>query len=790
MSLILALLGCAVEVEPLPSPAAFIETPEAEGVEVIPAGGSAPVRAFVRTVNEHGAALDAPDVELDVGDLSRQVTIDALGYGELYWAAEGSTRVSGGDGVVTLDITGSRWPGFGLMRAYEAPVQGAQIAVSLTAGVAVVSGNEVWWLGTDGRPHRVLEADSDIQGVRGRDVDVDGIRDVVVWTRNTVYLLRGRLSGGVAWGGALQAVGYSVGGVDIADLNNDNLPDLAIGWSQPESHLLDIWHGDGLGSFEPREPRNLDGEPSDVVIGDNSGEGKAQITVLYVDGSWSRFIDGRDGLYMPVGPQKPDKVSLPGSLVGFPGADVNGDDADELLAASPWAPAEMREIYLFELNRGVQVLPVEEAAAYIAVGDGNADGVADLWYLSDDRVLSSLSYERTGPQTGGYAPRDVIGLPEHGPITMSAFGRRDTVGDLFLAGNRLWWFIEGFTSAEDDAVDVYWRPGGPEVASVGQGIRSPLALVEIEEQPGTNQIVVFREVEGPDDDEVEIELALLAQRPGEVPVRAGGVTLWSGGPQAADLVACERDVYVVGQGRLLHVSLDDPTNPVIRREVSIDEDRARVDCGEGPVGASVVALDGDQIVLYSATLDELERSSSGDAGDVTLVDLGSGPEVRTCSGAGCHVVGWSRADGTVVVARSTSDTLELVDRTGRAEVVVGGGRLQIADVDRDGRDDLLSVRAGAPEAPTGALVVLHRASSDGLVPAEVFHSSLAARGDWVVVSDADGDRESDLWFADQNGVLHHTYAPVPVVEAVVTDDTGDTSSVDTSAHTGLLDTAP
>jgi hypothetical protein len=60
----------------------------------------------------------------------------------------------------------------------------------------------------------------------------------------------------------------------------------------------------------------------------------------------------------------------------------------------------------------------------------------------------------------------------------------------------------------------------------------------------------------------------------------------------------------------------------------------------------------------------------------------------------------------------------------------------------------------------------------------------------VVVSDADGDRESDLWFADQNGVLHHTYAPVPVVEAVVTDDTGDTSSVDTSAHTGLLDTAP
>ncbi len=786
MTLIVALLGCTAEPEIVPSPAFFVETPQAESVEVVPAGGGAPVSAFVRTVNRYGAAVDAPDVDLEVDGAARRVTIDALGYGELYWAPEGRAFVTGAAEVVTLDVVASRWPGFGLMRAYPAPFEGAEISVALTESVAVARGEEVWWIGTTGRPHRVLESESEILGLRGRDIDVDGILDLVAWSRDTVFLLRGRLGGGVAWGAAMQAAGYTVGGVDVQDLNVDNLPDLAIAWSQPESHVLDVWHGDGLWGFDAREPRNLRSEPSDVCIGDNSGEGKAQITVTHVDGTWSRFIDGRDGLYMPVGPQKPDKVAMPASPVMLPGADMNGDEADELFAASPYVVAEGREIFLFEMNSGVQVLPLEENAAYITVADGNADGLADLWFLPDDRKLTSLTFEKTGPRTGAYRPLDIIPLSEHAPITMSTFGRRDAVGDLFLAGNELWWFIEGATSAEDDVVDVFWLPGGPPQATVGAGFRPPLARVDLDDDSSTNQFLIFWE------NEDIVELAVFAQRVGESPVRAGGVLLWAEGALASDMAVCGKEAFITGQGRLIRVSIDDPTRPEIRGDIPIDESRARVDCGEGPLGAAVVALDGDQIVLYDANLVELDRSSAGSAGDVALVDLGSGPEVRTCDGEGCNVVGWPRADGTVVVARSTRDSLELVDRTGRVETVVGGGRLLVTDVDRDGRLDLLAVVSGGSEAPTGALVVLHRASSEGLVPPDIYHSSIEARADWVAVGDGDGDRQPDLWLIDPGTLLHHSLAPEEPAEIDRVVDTGqghtgDTGVADTA---GPLDTSP
>ncbi|MFT4623504.1 MAG: hypothetical protein ACI8PZ_002160 [Myxococcota bacterium] len=786
MTLLLALVGCALEAVPVPSPAAFMDRLEAESIEVVPAGGSAPVTAFVRTANRFGAAVDAPDVDLRIDDRDRRITIDALGYGELYWAASGQAFVTGGDTIVQLDVAASRWPGFGLMRAFEAPIENAEYAVALTGGAAVAQGSEVWWVGTEGRAHRVLDADSDLQGVRARHVDVDGILDVVAWTRTTVYLLRGRLGGGVAWGAGLQAVGYSVGGIDVEDLNGDNLPDLAVAWTQPESHLLDVWHGDGLWEFDAREPKNLGTEPSDVSIGDNSGEGKAQITVLHADGTWSRFIDGRDGLYMPVGPQKPDKVRMPSSPITFPGADVNGDEADELIVVSPYQVAESRDILLFELNRGVQLLPSEEPAAHVAVFDGDADGLADVWYLRDDRTLGSLTYDKTTERTGAYTPLEIGELAEHGPIAMSTFGQRDAVGDLFLAGNRLWWFFDGFTSAEDDEVEVFWRPGGPELSAVGEGVRPPLAWMEYDDDLDANQLVLFRQFDD------LIELAVFAQRIGEPPVRAGGVTLWAGGAVATDMAVCGTDAYVTGQGRLIRVDLSDPTAPVLRDEVPIDARTSRVDCGEGPVGAVVVALDGEQIVLYDRELGEVERSSAGSAGDVAIVDLGSGPEIRSCDGEGCNVVGWSRADGQVVVARSTPDSLELVDRTGRSEQVVGGGRLMVADVDRDGADDLIAVATGAPSAPTGSVVVVHRTNTEASVPADVYHSSVEARGGWVAVGDADGDREPDLWFADPSERLLHTLAPAGGADVELGTDTGaahtgDTAAADTGAP---VDTSP
>ncbi len=64
--------------------------------------------------------------------------------------------------------------------------------------------------------------------------------------------------------------------------------------SEAAPGLLDVWKGDGLFGFTAAEPRDIETAPTDIAVGDNTGEGMNQITMTHDDGTWSRYIAGNE----------------------------------------------------------------------------------------------------------------------------------------------------------------------------------------------------------------------------------------------------------------------------------------------------------------------------------------------------------------------------------------------------------------------------------------------------------------------------------------------------------------
>jgi hypothetical protein len=771
--LVLTVTACKVKEIPIEPPIGeWVKDADSVVSFVVEDGvGPAPASTMVRAVNQYGAAIQSDPESFDVGGASQSASFDGLGYGTLTLTEPGVAEINGGEEKATLYAMASQWPGFGLLPVSEAMVSGAGIAEPVSTGTLVAAGSEVWWVGPNQDGHRVLRAGGAILGLQSGHIDVDGVMDAVAWTDSIVFLLRGRVGGGMAWAGGVTTKDFAVGGAAIGELNGDNLPDLAIAWAAVDGvSMLDVWNGDGLLSFTPAEPRSLPRVPISISIGDQTGEGRNQITVLNDDASWARFIGGTELKYMPIGPSTPEEIAIVTNSTVDSRGDLNNDGAEEMYFLGPLNPSSTRSIFIVDLlGPKIEFLPLnDKVAAYVTKNDADGNGIVDLFMLQETQSLDSLSFDETS--TNAYDPRRLVDLPDHGPITLHDVVDVNNIPDLFLAGDPFWWWWQGYNDPAD--VDVFWRLHEPSFEEVATSSEGPFSLVELDGDPGTTEFVVFQLENG--DTYLKIfQLPLGA----ESAIEIGAVEVSDLGVEALDIAVCDHVAWVAMAGELVRVNMFTPTAPSV--SATLPSLGTRVDCGTAPSGAVAAFLSDGIVQLLDANLVELSTVSAVGALDVAIGDLGNGPEIRTCTDAGCSIVAWNAGPGLEGFAIGTPERVSLVGNVGNS-TVVGHGQVSTADVDGNGFDDLVT-------AGVDGLVSVHRSNGTTVVKAELFHTIQSLS--WPVgVSDTDGDGFGDLWGLDGDGELHHSVAPRiagPEGSGTDTSDTGvGSSTTDTSGGTG------
>ncbi|MCA9488836.1 MAG: VCBS repeat-containing protein [Myxococcales bacterium] len=756
--------------ELLPSPAEVLDGGGPTGTEALSGVGVAPYRALVRATNRFGVSVETDDLSVMVDQTSVPTKFDGFGFGGVVLDQPGSYAITpvGGTGA-TVHVLQTDWPGYPFAPAWVAPIDDADQLLAVTGGYVGRKGGELWYAGGDTGPHRVLGTDDEILGVSAVQIDVDGVTDLVAWTAQDVFLLRGRAGGGFSWGTAFHAAGLTVAGADVADLSGDNLPDLAIAWTAGDGYgVLDIWEGDGLMAFTAAEPRSLSSRPTSLRIADATGDEIPQITVLLEDGSWERFVRGAELQYIPIGPFFPVSILMPRDAGMIPFGDLNRDGGDEIAIVTARTPGVGRTAWMIDLaidiyacNNGDPQAVCTTAfteigmptAAWLTNGDADGDLLDDLWVLNEDGALELYKHDSAlGESLLGHS---VIGdIPSPGPIASNDVDH-DGVDDLTVAGSTVWRQWIAGPPADPDAV---WAPALPDRVFVREGVHPWYARGELDGDAGTMELATTATEDG-----VTV-LKVLQYTPGMG--RAPSIAqrdLGVGGAIPTDLALCGNQAFVAAGGQVLRVDLSDPTHPVI--EATAGGGATRLACGAGPSGSVVAVLGNGQVVLRNRDLVEVGSTPAAGATDVELLDLGGATrEVRTCATEGCGIAALPLESGQIAVVVGDDDGLRLEAAAGQSPELDGGGRPLVADVDNDGHADLVAISS------TG-LLTLHRTTKNGIAHGELSNVPMAIRG---TVLEVDGDQDGwrDLWAVNADGEL--VFVPVTAGEATLRTDTGDT----------------
>lgn len=229
------------------------------------------------------------------------------------------------------------------------------------------------------------------------DVNGDGKKDLVVANERSgdSSVLLGDGKGGFSPAkGSPFAAGHSPNDLAAGDFNRDGRLDLA--FANHETQHLTVLLGDGRGGFAPApgSPVNVavrphphgiasgdfDGDGSPDLVTDSWGENRLEI--LFNDGS-GKFR--QPGTYVAVGKHPYQRIRV---------ADLNGDGRADIV--SPNLEGDNVTILLgkgkgtFEQPAGSPV-PCGDSPFNVAVGDVNADGLADLAIVNSPSSTSDRS---------------------------------------------------------------------------------------------------------------------------------------------------------------------------------------------------------------------------------------------------------------------------------------------------------------------------------------------------------------------------------------------------------------
>lgn len=715
------LIGCTKEeVVELP-PGQLLDLTAVDHIETYDAVGSVPLGGLVRTVNSVGASVPSASVSLSVGGVAQTVTLDGSGYGNVMLNNAGSQEVTGGATATMLNGVGVPWTGLNLTTELPQPLEATRV-VGAHQGWLAAGDHAVWWMSPGQTPHTVLDLGPSrlIEGLRSVQVDLDGIEDALVWSGDTVYLLKGRPQGGLTWAAGVQAPGYIAADADIGDIDGDAIPDVVIAWtSQNSDHHVQVLLGDGLWGFTYIDPKPLAAAPEVMAVGNVTAMDLPQVTVVQ-QGVWTRLI-WSGSMLVETGPELAGE--LPNAAELWSGRDIDGDGADELTFVGPYQSGAAREVRVYDLvGDSITVLPLNPIGGYIGFSDFDGDGLSDIGMMQEDG--SSVTVTR---RNDAFKQVTAGLLNDHGPIGLSDTDA-DTIPEWFLAGDR-WriWDGERYVSDEDGATK--YRVRAPGVVGTGLLIAGPVLPLDLDNNLATTEMVTV------DAGASSSRLLGFTVTPGPTPAINQSLSVaLPGGGAAVDVAVCDGIAWILTATDLHRVDIATAT-----RTTTVPALASRVECGVGPSGAAAGVLQNGGVTLLDVNGAVISTVAAAGAVDFAFVDLGAGPEVRTCNDEDCTAVRWTVGDGLEGVVVNDGDGL-WVDFGVGPEPLGGAGTPAIVDVDHDGNNDVIAVDSDG----TTSTVAVWRSTGSGFGASEAGFVNGAFEGP-AVVGDVNGDGLIDVW---------------------------------------------
>jgi FG-GAP-like repeat len=199
------------------------------------------------------------------------------------------------------------------------------------------------------------------------------------------------------------ATGTAPGSVEVADLNGDGKPDLAV--ANRQSRDVTVLLGNGRGGFTPAKgsPFPAGPEPNDIAFGDLNRDGKLDLAIANHTAKHLTVLlgDGRGG-FAPA-PGSPFAVAVRPHTHGVAVGDLNGDGNPDLLTDS-WGDDQVA-ILLGDGKGGFRPGPFLKVGKHpyqrVRIADLNGDGRDDILTtnLEGDSVTVLL-----GDGKGGFQP--------------------------------------------------------------------------------------------------------------------------------------------------------------------------------------------------------------------------------------------------------------------------------------------------------------------------------------------------------------------------------------------------
>jgi Big-like domain-containing protein/VCBS repeat protein/FG-GAP repeat protein len=716
---------------------------------------------------------------------------------------EGRLFNSGGNGVSNLAVADLNGDGKLDVVVANTCVSGSLCGGGVAGSIGVLMGN------SDGtyQPAAIYYSYATVvSSVALTDVNGDGKPDVLVGgtctsgvcaTQAVISVLLGNGDGSFRQGGYF-ASAFGAGGLAVGDLNGDGKADVVSAGGS-----LGVMLGNGDGTFQPQVIYDSGGSyPNDVVIADVNGDGKPDLVVsnqnvalLLADGGVSVLLGNGDGTFQTA--VSYDAGAMDSYSVAV--ADLNGDHHPDIVVTTFYAANAYNNDHV---DGSVGVLLNNGDGGFGPVvnyysGGGQTYGVAVADLNGDGKLDLLVANAAVGRETGGYD--NALGvLLGNGDGTFQLATSYATGGT--GAYSAVVADVNGDGKADVLMTEQYAGPSGPAAVGVLLGNNDGSFRAPVIYASGTyadNTIAVV-DVNG----DGKLDLVIAAKGVGctncvvggvgvmlgngngtfESPVAYGtGTTNPSYSVAAADVNGDGKPDVVAASSCISNVSCVSSVAVLLNNGDGTF--KAAVNYATNGQAAHAVAIgdvngDGkpDIVVANSCASGDLYCTSgtvgvllgNGDGTFRPIVNYSTGGQLPTAI-----ALGDLNNDGKLDIAVSNYQTTNS-DYTGRIAILLGHGdgtfqpavtyisggvannSVTIADLNADGKLDLVAVNQGVTTGPSTGTVGVLLGNGDGTFETATVTLTTRLSIDYfaqVAVADFNGDGKLDVACAASDFLL-------------------------------------
>lgn len=685
MYLILFLVSCEEPVEIRTLSYSHINASAVVEVQSIPVGYTDELKATFRTVNEYGAAIPSSDViayYVGPSNSEGEIEPDAFGYARPV-VAEGN--------AISLSTTESKFYPYiqpenqALNLPQITPLEAQPDIVERgTDGFLLAFGAQLHWQSAlmGSHSYSVLNADGEILGLWSRHLDGDGVLDAVLWTENTVFLMRGVPDGGMSWGGGI-SFDDRVVAVSASDLNGDRIFDLAIGVTSDTDSVVAIFHSDGNWGYSKAE-HMLQPYPLEAMVAeDENRDGRADISLIDESTGYVRRYTYDSAGWAGGLPSiiEPDQFIAPKGSHMPPMIDLNADGRNDLLIVGPEG-ANTQDLVFFIIRESFVIFRQQYASFLAEYADVDQNGSTDIITFTTD----GLRYLWYGTETGEFTANTFTGFGDKRPFSVLD-GDNDGITDIAFFGEQL--VLQPGSWSDEGA----WRISPTIWTSYDNRFTEDFVVGDFDED-GVVEVVGFI-MTGV---EVKIETSELTLGAEENFLSSVDVYPFAGDlSDGLDFAQCGSDIIALtrrseGGGSFVYEirRFNVVNNALNRRSSRGLSGELRMDCTVVNNQTYIVVGTGADWRLLRDDMSEIDTGSSGNWVDIAVGDLDNAGnlDVRGCDAAECRIdMADLDGDGLDEVIINSGDIT--VEGWNTTITLSQEGVHRIDDVDGDGVSELL-----------------------------------------------------------------------------------------------------